>query len=111
MGKSQSLAWTALQPPFIPCARNGSPLPRRTQVLSERSESKDRAGTEPASVSDYITKDLQNSPSSTNAESGAVSASVVFSDSELQTVVAAWPSLPKAIKAGIVAMVKSDQHA
>lgn len=56
-------------------------------------------------------KELQERPKPRDAKSGAVAVDVFFSDSELQSVVAAWPDLPKAIKAGILAMVDVSQRA
>jgi len=42
-----------------------------------------------------------------SAESGAVGAQTAFADPDLAAVVEAWPSLPEAIKAGILAMIRA----
>jgi hypothetical protein len=43
------------------------------------------------------------------AKSGARIARAGISDFDLATVIAAWPALPQAIKAGIVAMVRATK--
>lgn len=43
------------------------------------------------------------------ADSGAVFASSIPIDADLAAVFEAWPTLPEAIKAGILALVQSQQ--
>ena len=42
------------------------------------------------------------------AKSGALSPKTLPADADLAQIVAAWPTLPQTIKAGIVAMVKAS---
>jgi hypothetical protein len=46
-------------------------------------------------------------PSSSAAKSGAVLPDFVASDPNLRELIKAWPSLPEAVRTGIVAMVRS----
>ena len=68
-------------------------------------------GPEPDATSTRDGNDLQNRPVSGGAESGAESVKTPPvtppTDADLAGVVKAWPSLPDALKAGIVAMVKA----
>ncbi len=56
----------------------------------------------------------QDSPEKTTvseqggAESGAHTAPTAVSDPDLVAVISAWPKLPEAVRAGIVAMVKAS---
>jgi hypothetical protein len=52
-------------------------------------------------------KKLQQMAIVGGAESGAVSARVALSDPDLTAVVNAWPTLPDALKAGILAMIRA----
>jgi len=60
-------------------------------------------GLEPNPVTTGNSDYLNKSPESSGAESGAFSGS-----SDLAEVIKAWPSLPKSVRAGIVAIVKAS---
>jgi len=62
-------------------------------------------GLEPKTVTNCKSNNLQESENPGAAESGAVGARNIVIDPELAKIVAAWPTLPKAVRAGIVAMV------
>jgi hypothetical protein len=47
-------------------------------------------------------------PPQSGAESGALGAQNGLFDPRLASVIEAWPTLPEAIKAGIVAMVRAS---
>ena len=65
-------------------------------------------GLEPGAASVGGDKDLQNRPARSGAVSGAVPVErPPAADPGLAQVVTAWPDLPQAVKAGIVAMVKA----
>jgi len=64
-------------------------------------------GLEPKYVTTCGDKELQNPSPESGAESGAVSPLSGRVDARLQRVIDAWPNLPEAVKAGIVAMVKA----
>jgi hypothetical protein len=63
------------------------------------------AGLEPATRSPNTTKDLRNSQPFGAAQSGAVSADFCPNDTDLRTVVAAWPALPEKTRTEILAKV------
>jgi len=65
-------------------------------------------GLEPKHVTTCGGKDLQNPSPEGGAESGAVSPISGPIDPDLQRVIDAWPNLPEAVKAGILAMVKAS---
>ena len=66
------------------------------------------AGFEPAGASPCGDKDLRNRPARSGAVSGAVPVEKPpAGDPDLAQVITAWPTLPDAVKAGIVAMVKA----
>ena len=54
-------------------------------------------------------KPLQNRAKSGAAESGALSGNSPQIDAELAKVIEAWPTLPDAIKAAVLALVNSAQ--
>ena len=62
----------------------------------------DGEGFEAVSVNGNADNSLQKSANQGEAESEAV-----WPDSDLKAVVEAWPSLPAAIKAGILALVRA----
>jgi len=62
-------------------------------------------GLEPEIVTNCQINNLQKLENPGAAESGAVGAQNTEIDPELAKIVAAWPGLPDAIRAGIVAMV------
>jgi len=64
-------------------------------------------GHEPGSAGASGRKHLRASGKSGGAESGADSPKTPCIDPELAKVIDAWPMLPEAIRAGIVAMVKA----
>lgn len=64
-------------------------------------------GPEPADVSAFQNKGLRNRPDAGGAVSGAVSADSTPEAPDLQAVIAAWPGLPEAVRARIVAMVQT----
>jgi len=65
-------------------------------------------GLEPKYVTTCGNKDLQNPSPEGGAESGAVSPISGRVDARLRRVIDAWPDLPEAVKAGILAMVKAS---
>jgi hypothetical protein len=65
-------------------------------------------GLELSDVTSSKNKDLRDSQNASGAESGAVSPISGPIDPDLQRVIDAWPNLPEAVKAGIVAMVKAS---
>jgi len=65
-------------------------------------------GLEPKHVTTCGDKDSQNPSPEGGAESGAVSPISGPIDPDLQRVIDAWPNLPEAAKAGIIAMVKAS---
>ena len=69
------------------------------------------AGLEPDDATIGKNKHLVDSGKSGGAESGAESAETAPSDPELAKVIDAWPTLPEAVKAGIVAMVEVSKQA
>jgi hypothetical protein len=62
----------------------------------------DGEGFDAVSLTACAAKGLRQSPNQGEAESEAV-----CPDSDLKAVIAAWPVLPDAIKAGILAMVRT----
>jgi hypothetical protein len=46
-------------------------------------------------------------PDESGAESGALDAEIEPKDPELGAIIDAWPTLPEALKAGILAMVRT----
>jgi hypothetical protein len=64
----------------------------------------DGEGFEPLSLNDYHAKRLPQSQNASEAESEAL-----CPDSDLHAVVEAWPALPEAIKARILAMIRTAQ--
>jgi len=61
----------------------------------------------PKSVTNGNTQGYANSPKHLGALLGALAAEICPSCPDLAAVVTAWPHLPEALKAGIVAMVKA----
>lgn len=61
------------------------------------------------SVSNSNNRALRSQGNSGGAESGAFSDDSPEIDPELAKVMGAWPDLPDAIKAGILAMVKANE--
>ena len=49
----------------------------------------------------------QHISDSTGADAGAVETKNAHDDTHLQAIIEAWPALPAAIKAGILAMVRA----
>ena len=66
-----------------------------------------REGFDAVSVTAFPDNSLQQSPILGEAESEAVSPNSGPTDAELAAVVDAWPGLPDAIEAGILAMIKA----
>ena len=66
-----------------------------------------RTGLEPGDVSSHQDCSIHDPPLSGGAFSGAFLAEIGRDDPRLADLLAAWPSLPEAVKAGIVAMVKA----
>jgi len=64
-------------------------------------------GLEPVDVNYLHTNDLQGSKLSAGAESGALGADLPLIDADLQAIVDAWPALPEAVRAGILAMIEA----
>ncbi len=68
-----------------------------------RGESNPRAdSTKPCDNSGFASKANQG-----GAESGAVDSEEAPTDPDLQRLIEAWPTLPKPVKAGVVAMMNS----
>ena len=68
-------------------------------------------GLEPTHVTSDRTSDLRDSDSPSGAESGAVGVYggvIGASEADLARVVAAWPTLPAAMRSAILAMVKAS---
>ena len=87
---------------------------RRSILLSYERNSADSQ--EPNSQEAYARQDSNNTPKTLvnqgvslpgGAKSGALADNSGPADSELAQLITAWPSLPEAIKAGIMAMVKA----
>ena len=66
-------------------------------------------GLEPHHVTTGVSKDLANSAPTSAAESGAVRAQAPVDDPDLATVMSVWPSLPEAVRVGIMAMVQAAE--
>ena len=64
-------------------------------------------GLEPPNVNPCNHSTLRESANQRAAESGAVDAESGDIDPELAAVVEAWPTLPKAVKAGIMAFIQA----
>ena len=64
-------------------------------------------GLEPPTVTKRNSNELRDGEDPRGAESGAVDTETNPIDSDLATVIDGWPSLPKPVKAGIVAMVRA----
>lgn len=67
-------------------------------------------GLEPDSVKTSNDSTLHDRPNQAGAESGAVDTENGASDLDLQRIIDAWPTMPVAVKASIVAMVKAAQQ-
>jgi hypothetical protein len=65
-------------------------------------------GLEPPSVSGRESNDLGQSSGAGAAKSDASDRKNAATDPDLQSVVDAWPTLPDAVKAGILAMVRAS---
>ena len=63
----------------------------------------------PIDVTPCNSNDLQTDPDCSAAKSLALSAIPTPKDPDLAALVSAWPKLPAALKAGIVAMVKASR--
>ena len=70
-----------------------------TQVAEE--------GLERPHVSDCKTNDLQHAPNSFGTESGTLQDETGTVDPDLAVVVEAWPNLPEAVQADILAMARA----
>lgn len=67
-------------------------------------------GLEPGGARGGNSKGLENPHSESGADSGAESAISAPNDPGLQTIIDAWPALPPAVKADVLAMVtRGDQ--
>ena len=64
-------------------------------------------GLEPVNVTKRKGNELRDVEDVSGAESGAVGAEKALIDADLAAVIDAWPNLPEAIRAGIVAMVRA----
>ena len=78
--------------------------PRKTAQKWSRGDSNPRAETE----NECNVNDLQSSPDSRDAKSGAFEAKTSDIDFDLALIIERWEELPEAVKAGIVAMVKAS---
>ncbi|HUS46374.1 MAG TPA: hypothetical protein VM219_10195 [Phycisphaerae bacterium] len=65
-------------------------------------------GLELSNVTPSKNRDLRDSQNASGAECGAEKAICEPIDPDLQRVIDAWPNLPEAVKAGIVAMVRAS---
>ena len=72
-----------------------------------------RGGVEPPTLGFSVTEQTAKSSGDTTisasagANAGAVETKTAHDDPDLQAIIDAWPALPEAIKAGIVAMVQA----
>ncbi len=64
-------------------------------------------GLEPVNVTKRYGNELRDAEDLGGAESGAVDPEKALIDADLAAVINAWPCLPDAAKAGIVAMVRA----
>ena len=64
-------------------------------------------GLEPVSASGLSDKDLRQVPDAFGTESGTLQGETGMFPPDLAEVIDAWPALPEAIKAGILATVKA----
>ncbi len=64
-------------------------------------------GLEPVNVTKRTDNELRDAEDPRGAESGAVDTEKVPIDPDLARLINAWPNLPEAIRAGIVAMVRA----
>ena len=64
-------------------------------------------GLEPRTVNPCSDSTLRESADRSAAESGAVDVQSSDPDPDLAAVVEAWPTLPKAVKAGVMAIVRA----
>ena len=69
------------------------------------------AGLEPGDVSVASARNLRKSPSPSGAECGALGAQLAEIPHDLQVVVDAWPTLPEAVRANVVAIVEKAEAA
>ena len=67
-------------------------------------------GLEPVDVNCLHTNDLQTFELSAGAESGALGTRTPTITPELQAIIDAWPTLPKSLRDGIVAMVRASRN-
>ena len=80
-----------------------SPRSPRNRWLNAHLKPMDDEGLEQPSVSSGKHRATPES----GAESGAILAETAQQDLDLQTVIGAWPGLPTAVKAGLLAAVRS----
>ena len=64
-------------------------------------------GLEPPTVTKRNSNELRDAEDPRGAESGAVDTETAPIDPDLAAVIDAWPGLPEAAKAGIVAIVRA----
>ena len=64
-------------------------------------------GLEPVDVSCVQASNLRHAAPSSAAKSGAVGVDSPAVDAELRAVIDAWPALPEAVKADILATIKA----
>jgi len=79
-------------------------LPAAKRLLTPR-------GLERGNVSDDDNRGLRNPASEGRAQNGALSDDSPPLDADFAAIVRAWPTLPEAVKAGIVAMVEAAKQA
>src|SRR5262245_61170692 len=110
-----ALQWSDVdQNPLQPTAQSGDESLETTQArLSPglvRESENCRLGTEgfePLSTSADLASDLQQSPTPGAAKSGAVFADFIETDTDLQELIDAWPTLPAEVRGGIMAMARA----
>jgi hypothetical protein len=55
------------------------------------------------------TRGKRGASEGTGADAGAVETKTAHDDPDLQAIIDAWPALPEAIKAGILAMIRAAE--